>query len=368
MELLQRATALEEQGDPAGVVELLDDHRGSDHAELLYQLAFAYFQLATTGGREGEADPTASRRALDIGRRALELGKGEAASLLYLIHFHGVGVPHDVPLALGYLRQGADAGDPAARLNLLAIAYQGHAEAPPDLREACRLQALFDDSDATFPVVFHYRGMMLARGECGMEADVKAGFALIRRAAKAEVAEAQVLLGRALQHGWLGTPDAAAGLDWLERAAALGNAYGQWELGKAHATGELRARDDARAVSLFEAAAEAGLPEAHTSLAVMYATGSGVRQNFNQALTLYSEAVALGDSHALRNLAVMYALGEGTPPDPVLAKLYYLKHLHFGHPAVDTLSSRIDALLDPAGQSEVEARFNEWLQALPVAQ
>lgn len=364
-DLIRRAMALEEQDDHAGLVELLDPHSGSDDPDLLYPLAMAHFRLATEGEGGDGPDTGAIRLALEIGGRAAALGRAEAGTLLYLIHFHGIGVARDLPLALDHLNRAAEAGDVAAQLNLLVLSYEGTPELAVDLPTACRQLQRLAAGQAGIPLVRHYQGMAIARGQCGTAKDMHAGFALIEQAAGDGFVQAQVMLGMALQAGWLGAPAAGPAMDWFERAAAQQDAYAQWQLGKAHATGELRQRDDARAVSLFESAVAAGLPEAHTSLAVMYATGAGVRQDFNRALTLYAEAVAIGDTHALRNLAVMYALGEGTPPDPVQAKLHYLQHLHFGHPPSEALASMIDGQLDPQGRKDVETRFRNWLSTLP---
>jgi TPR repeat protein len=94
---------------------------------------------------------------------------------------------------------------------------------------------------------------------------------------------------------------------------------------------------------------------------VMYASGNGVRQDFAMARSMYEQAVAAGDTHALHNLAVMHALGQGTPPDPVQAQVYYLQHRHAGNPANPQVEQLIDAVLDAAGRSEADQRFQDWL-------
>lgn len=360
--LLDRADALESEGREAEVLALLGPYAGEDDTRVLGRLASAALLVATNGGEGAPVTGASIRPAIDYARRAAELGEPIGWNLLWVIYSNGMGVEVDVPRAAGYLRAGADAGDPGALLNLLGQLYGGSPFFEPDVAEAC---AVYDRLVATGidlpdPVAFT-RAEMRIRGHCGLEADPDAGFAEWRALAEGGFVDAQRLVGLALVRGWFSEPAHAEAIEWFEKAAAQGDGEAMWELGSVYVKGHGVDPDPARAVHWFQQGADVHHPNSVTSLAVMYATGSGVAQDFARAKRLYEQAAQLGDTHALRNLAVMNVLGQGTPPDPVQGRVYYLQHLHAGHEPHPPFEALLDNALDPAGRAESEQRFQDWL-------
>lgn len=360
--LLDRADALEGEGRAAEVLTLLEPYAGEDDSRVLARLASAALLVATNGGEGAPVTRASIQPVIDYARRAAELGDPIGWNLLWVIYANGMGVEVDVPLAAGYLRAGAEAGDAGALLNLLGQLYGGSPFFESDVAEACAVydRLMATGIDLPDPVAFT-RAEMRIRGHCGLEADPAAGFAEWRALAEGGFVDAQRLVGLALVWGWFSEPAHAEAIEWFEKAAAQGDGESMWQLGHAYVNGHGVEPDPARAVHWFQQGADVLNPKAVTSLAVMYATGSGVAQDFARAKRLYEQAAQLGDTHALRNLAVMSVLGQGTPPDPVQGRVFYLQHLHAGHDRDAAFEALLDNALDPAGRAESEQRFQDWL-------
>lgn len=360
--LVEQADVLEGEGRVAEVIALLEPYAGKDDPRVLGRLAGAALLVAIAGGDDTPITRTSIQPVIDYARRTAELGDPVGWNILWVIHSDGIGVDVDVPAAAGFLRAGAEAGEPGALLNMLDQLYRGSPFFEPDIAEACRVYDRLVETglDLPDPIVFT-RAEMLIRGDCGLDADPAAGFAQWRRLAEGGFMAAQRMVALALVHGWFSEPGHAEAIGWFEKAAAQGDGPSMWQLGSAYVNGQGVERDEVQALHWFQKGADAGNPGAITSLAVMYASGAGVAQDFARAKALYEKAAHLGDTHALRNLAVMHVLGQGTSPDPVQGRVYYLQHLHAGHDPSPQLETLLDNALDPPGQAEADQRFQDWL-------
>jgi TPR repeat protein len=143
----------------------------------------------------------------------------------------------------------------------------------------------------------------------GVEADEKAGFEWVRKAAEANYAGAQIILARHYAVGKVVAKDDAEAVRWYRKAAEQGSAEAQLQLGLAYEKGEGVEKDPAAAVEWLTKAAEQGDALAQQSLGSAYAKGQGVPVDFTRAAEWYRRAADQGLPMAQYNVGYGYAFG-----------------------------------------------------------
>lgn len=356
---VSEASALMEAGDYTAAISLLEGTQPQSPV-VQFELAYAHFLRGTVGQPVGGVDDTDLELALRYAEVARDSGSVDALNLLHMIHKVEQSPLHDPAKAAGYLRAGADAGEPGAMLNLAYDLVYGSEALPRDPEAACPYILGLRDNEKAGPPASHLLGLVLMRGGCGLERDPARAVELFRAAANGGVTLAQRDLAAALEQGIGVERNEAEALDWYEKAAANGNGKSLWAVGMAYVEGRLRPRDPVVAVDYFRRAIDAGSADGLVSLAVMHASGDGVEQDLGEALALYERAAVAGHPHAYRGLAVMLALGQGTQVDLVEAHLRYRQALALGQPEESALRTAIEANMSPEDHRESDARYAEW--------
>jgi uncharacterized protein len=147
----------------------------------------------------------------------------------------------------------------------------------------------------------------------------------ILRRAEAGDAEAQVLVGLALDRGKGVAKDRAKAVEWFRKAAEAGHPVGQNALASAYATGDGLPQDYPQALEWYGKAAAQGYSSAQANLGFACYGGQGVAQDRAQAAAWFRRAADQGHPGAQRALGVMYANGQGVPRDDAQAVAWYRK-------------------------------------------
>ncbi|HTW34784.1 MAG TPA: tetratricopeptide repeat protein [Rhizomicrobium sp.] len=158
-------------------------------------------------------------------------------------------------------------------------------------------------------------GRMLLAGE-GVEENRPVAFAWFARAAQAGNAEAQNMLGRCCEHGW-GVPHSAElAAVWYARAAEAGNAWAQYNLGHFYLDGNNVARDAAAAFHWYSRAATQGHPRAMSLVGRCCEEGWGTAPDLGEAREWYRRSAEAGYFRGAFNYATVLA-ADGLDADAV---------------------------------------------------
>ena len=147
----------------------------------------------------------------------------------------------------------------------------------------------------------------------------------LKEAARAGDANAQVALGKLLQH-----TAPAEGSSWLTKAALQGSAEAQFQLGLMHALGEGVPTDEKASDAWFMKAAAQG----HVDAQVILGLGYQEQGRLADAFEMMKRAAQAGDPRAEKALATMYTNGEGTPQDDAEAVKWYTRAAEHGDATV----------------------------------
>lgn len=154
-----------------------------------------------------------------------------------------------------------------------------------------------------------------SRGRLGLprdEARAKAMAGLVidavRRQADRGSAEAQFLVGTALDEGLGLAEDPAAAIDWFRKAAAQDHTLAQHNLGNAFAAGRGVTADAAEAVRWWMLAGRKGDAVVQLRLGEAFERGTGVPHDLAQARRWYADAAGRGNVQAK---AALERLGGG---------------------------------------------------------
>jgi uncharacterized protein len=189
-------------------------------------------------------------------RRAADLGDGNAAHQLGMMHLQGRGVAADKKRGLELLGQAADKGHVAATYNL-ALALLGRGEPKDTERAAILLQraAGADLGEAQYALAVLYK-----QGH-GVARDMARAAALMKQAADHEVVAAQVEYAIMLFNGDSVGRDEQASAKLFARAAGKGNAIAQNRLARLLAAGRGLRKDMVEAAAWHLAASRQGLTD-----------------------------------------------------------------------------------------------------------
>ncbi|KAA2233434.1 SEL1-like repeat protein [Salinarimonas soli] len=225
-----------------------------------------------------------------------------AMTLIGELHRQGLGLREDPARAAEWFRLAAGLGDPNAMfsLGIMSLTGRGQERSPEHAREWLEQAAERGHAAASYNLAL----LLLPSDE---PADLKRAVALLRRAAEAEVADAQHALGVLYAKGRGVEPDKAEALRLFTRAAANGSVAGEVERAIALFNGDGAPASEPEAARLFRRAAFRGNAIAQNRLARLYVAGRGVPKNEIEAAAWHILASGQGLSdtwldNALRNL------------------------------------------------------------------
>ena len=194
---------------------------------------------------------------------AAEKGDADAQYRLGQIYLRGTGVLKDLPKAYGLIRQAAEQGHTEA-LGGVGYFYAQGIQVPKDLTEAAawfRKGAEKGGAKAQLNL-----GQALAYGR-GVPVDEKAGLEWIERAAAQGLPHALCVQGEFYFHGKFGRPqDYGQALPYFQKAADADHAGAQNMLGTMYENGLGVPLDLAQAEAWFRKAAEQGDAKAQSNL------------------------------------------------------------------------------------------------------
>jgi TPR repeat protein len=149
------------------------------------------------------------------------------------------------------------------------------------------------------------------------DGQTEAALPLLETASAAGSALAQQLLGD-IYMGDLGDgslTDYNSGLEVLRPAAEAGFAPAQLSVGFAYDTGRGVEEDDAIAASWYMRAAQQGEPRAASNLGYLYHGGTGVELDYAQAMFWYQKGADQGDVVGIYGVGQLYEFGQGVEVD-----------------------------------------------------
>ena len=197
-------------------------------------------------------------------------------------------------------------------------------------------------------------------------ADFERGLALLRRAADAGDAAAQLGLGHVYSQLHQ-LPDAAAQTAaWYRRAAEQGDPQALNRLADLSMIGRGLPQDDAEAFRLYRLTAERGYASMQCNLAYMLMEGIGCAPDAAAAFGWYLRAAAQGEPRAYFNLGLCCHDGIGTPADAAHAWAWMENARRQGYPCSEAeLASLGSAPVAAHALAErIEANFMALQQAL----
>jgi TPR repeat protein len=226
---------------------------------------------AATRIAAGRGAPVDLAKAVELMRAAANAGLPAARNDLGVMTAKGIGLPPDPAAADKLWADAAAQGHPKARLNHALALLNGTGVERDEVGWA-ELLSLAEDGDQTAQFV---TGRSLVTGGWKRR-DAPKGVALLRRAANAGLADAQIALAGALSLGF-GTPaDRTEALVWARRAAEQHDMHGEaiygWMLLIGHAGG---APDPSAARPWLTRASEKGDADADFWLGMMSMKGWG---------------------------------------------------------------------------------------------
>jgi len=158
-------------------------------------------------------------------------------------------------------------------------------------------------------------GRMLLSGE-GADADKRAAFAWFARAAEAGNVEAQNMLGRCCEEGWGVSRSLEVAATWYARAAEAGDAWAQYNLGHLYLDGNGVARDPDAAFGWYKRAAEQGHSRAMSLVGRCCEEGWGTTRDIADACDWYRRSAEAGYFRGAFNYASLLA-GDGFEAEAV---------------------------------------------------
>lgn len=221
----------EVEPDPAPIPEDEPAEDDNDPTEDLMQDAL---KAARAGDYEA---------ALSIWEPLARAGNSRAQNNIGACFIDGLGVEQDYELARQWLELSAEDGDPVGRRNLATLCFKGHG-GPQDIERAVELYRLAaEDGDSEAQDTLSW---LLLNGENGVKADAAEARRWAASAAEQGVVAAMTRLGMIAYKGIPAAhiaPDAAEAVQWWRKAAKANDADGQAMLGAAHHSGAGMPRD-----------------------------------------------------------------------------------------------------------------------------
>lgn len=169
------------------------------------------------------------RQAYELILRAAEQGHAEALGGVGYFYATGTIVRKDLAEAVGWFRKGAEKGGAKAQLNLgKALAYGRGVPA----NEAEGLQWIERAAAQGLPHAFHEQGEFYYYGKLGHSQDYQEAFRHYLKAAEADYAGAQNMVGVMYLHGYGVQRNLVQAEAWFRKGAEQGDAKSQSGLGQ----------------------------------------------------------------------------------------------------------------------------------------
>ena len=160
--------------------------------------------------------------------------------------------------------------------------------------------------------------------------DYTAALPLLKQCAEDGHAEAQLMLGRCYDFGYV-QKDLPEAVRWYKAAAEADNVEAQNNLAAGYFSGAGVPVDMTAAAYWYGRAAEQGSPSAYNNLGLHYLNGQGVTKDDEQAAECFAMAAKLNDANGQYNLGKCYYFGIGVPEDLNMAKSWISKAAEQGH-------------------------------------
>jgi len=307
---------------------------------------------------EGVRRERNAKEAFDWYQRALKAGYLPSANNLGYMHLRGLLGASEVSKALYYYKFASDHGFNGAQFNLGELYRDGQGGAEKDPEEAMKwfqLSAKNGNPDAMVEIGLQYQNMnqfqkaieayrkaaelgsvdgMKMLYDCymngrGVNADVKKGLEWITKAASANDADAQCILGYHCELGWMETDKAVQAMlsgglreaaKWYRLSAEQNWPAGKYHLGLFYLRGKYFEVNEERALELMREAVDGGVKSAVSTLAQMYASGIGEPRNEQER-----PMPSLMRYNSWKELLVRSQYGLGAERDIVAGASYFCK-------------------------------------------
>ena len=201
-------------------IEQLTADAGKGEAEAIYRLAQAHVL--------GAGVPKDARRAYELMQQAAEKGHPDAVGGMGYFYGTGIMVKKDFAAAAEWFRKGAELGGPRSQVNYGRAFLTGRG-VPKDEKKGVEW---IDKAVAQgLPYAWFMKGDFYFRGEYGHPQDYAKAREYLEKAAAADNAAAQNMLGTIHEQG-LGVPvDFEKAIHWFRKAAEQGDPKGMANLG-----------------------------------------------------------------------------------------------------------------------------------------
>lgn len=229
---------------------------------------------------------------------------------LALMYLRGEGVSQDKAYGLQLLREAADDGYSAAQYFMgRRLLYGNGVPQDKSLAMSYLLAAAADDDQRAVALL-----KRIEQGGRGEKKDAEQVTAVIKRKAKAGVADAQYTLGIMYLIGDGVPKNGAEEVRWY-RAAAGRSARAAFMLSIMHQYGEGVQKSSAEAFRLMRIAAELGDPRAQYYLGTYYYQGIGTAVSRKNAATWFKSSAEKGYDDAQLAYGMLLLAGDGVPQD-----------------------------------------------------
>jgi len=291
------------------------------------------------GWGKKQKNPT---KAMELYRKAADLGFAEARFAIASLYYDGAGVPKDMKEAARWYGLAAKGGRPEHLLSYGHVLNQGAGVTKNVARATEHFRRAAEGGNAAGAVEY---GIALRRG-FGVRQDVAGSIKWFRIASRAGNAQADHWIAASYLRGEGVTKNPARGIRSLRRSALNGRAAASYALGTCYERGNGVGKSLDEADQWFERAAEMGhkpalerlqkresKPSAQAELALLHAVGvKGVEKDLEKARKLAWQAASQGNAKAAWLLGEIYRDGLGVKPNKMLANTYTASAAAHGSP------------------------------------
>ncbi len=300
--------------------------RHEDDAESLYWLAGIYEDESGTLGLGKDR-----KAAIDLLKRAAEMGFPAAQSALAAKYYEGEGVKKDVALAVRLTKKAAGKNDPRAIHQLGFLHFTGIGGFKKDSRRAI---AYFNKAaELGCAGSLNLLGVLYLKGFDGVPKDPIKAFAFTLKAAKRGHVTAQSNLSVFYQDGTGTEKDPKMAFYWAEKAAKKGHSLAMCRLGLMYECGLGVNPDPVQAIRWYKKSAEKGDTQGQIQLSKSYMKGVIVQQDVLESTQWLRLAAEGGDAKAQYELARRYLIGATIDRNVFKAEEWLEKAAKRGTPA-----------------------------------
>ena len=322
---------------------------------LLLAMAFAAGRAADLPEALKKARDLAAKNdfegAAKILRTEAEHGDAEAANALGELHLMGRGVKASPAEAMRWFQKAADAGHAVAIYNLAGLLSHGAEGVQKDEAKAKFLmRSAAEAGAADAQVTMGQAAENTAAAKPGTP-DYSEAREWYEKAAAQQHPSALMALMRFSDAGYSGIPDPVKGSEYCRSAARVGSVVAMNEMGVRYQKGLGVPSDNVAAIGWFSLAAQHGLPAALVNLGNCYETGNGARQDFDIAGRNYAAAAKQNFAAGQYMLAKMIEEGKGTKPNLTHA---YVLFTRAAAQKIDDAAKRAEAIKPKLSAAQLE--------------